>query len=76
MPEKKTFESAMHRIEEIVTQLEKGEISLDEMLKIYGEGAELIKFCQDKLTDAENKIKILTRNNQNNFKLEQYKDHS
>ena len=72
MPEKQTFESALQRLEEIVAQLEKGEINLNEMLKIYEEGAKLIKFCLDKLDDAESKIKLLTDNEQNDFKLEKF----
>jgi exodeoxyribonuclease VII small subunit len=69
MAEKKTFEAALKRLEEIVQQLEGGEINLEEMLKIYQEGAGIIKFCLSKLDDAENKIKVLTGNNEKDFNL-------
>jgi exodeoxyribonuclease VII small subunit len=72
MAEKKTFEAALKRLEEIVQQLEGGEINLEEMLKIYEEGAGLIKFCLSKLDDAENKIKVLTGNNEKDFKLDKF----
>ena len=74
MPEKKKFETALQRLEEIVQQLEGGEINLDDMLKVYEEGTGLIKFCLEKLDDAENKIKVLTGQNKNDFKLEKFDD--
>jgi exodeoxyribonuclease VII small subunit len=70
MAEKKTFEEALTRLEEIVQQLEEGKINLDEMLKIYEEGAKLVKFCLTKLDDAENKIKVLTGDSKKDFSLD------
>lgn len=58
---KKSFESAMHRLEEIVEHLEKSDLSLEESLKIFEEGMELSKYCSAKLADAENKLKILVK---------------
>ena len=55
-----TFESAIVRVEEIVKLLEKGNSSLDESLKLYEEAISLIRFCNNALDNAENKIKILT----------------
>ena len=54
-----TFESAIVRVEEIVKLLEKGNSSLDESLKLYEEAISLIRFCNNALDNAENKIKIL-----------------
>jgi exonuclease VII small subunit len=44
------------------------------MVKVYEEGTGLIKFCLEKLDDAENKIKVLTGQNKNDFKLEKFDD--
>ena len=52
---KKTFEQAMIRLEEIVTQLEKGEAPLEESLKLFEEGMTLMKQCSALLDKAEQK---------------------
>lgn len=56
---KLSFEDALKRLEEIVSQLESGEISLDESLKAFEEGRELVSFCLNKLDEAEQKVKKL-----------------
>jgi len=50
------YSDSMKRIEEIVTALEAGGISLDETLKMFEEGAKLLKECQQELEQAEIKI--------------------
>ena len=60
MNEKITFEAALQRLEKITKELESGEITLDDMVKKYEEGMQLAKFCLNKLSQAEQKIKILT----------------
>lgn len=57
---KKTFEQAMIRLEEIVTQLEKGEAPLEESLKLFEEGMTLMKQCSALLDKAEQKVYKLT----------------
>ncbi len=57
---KKEFESALERLEEITALLESGEKSLEESIALYSEGLELSKFCDEKLTATEEKIKIIT----------------
>jgi len=58
---KKTFEQAIKRLEEIVAELEEGNLPLEESLKIYEEGVELTKFCSTKLNETEEKIKTLVK---------------
>lgn len=58
---KKTFESSLARLEEIVRAMESGDIMLDESLSLYEEGVKLIKFCTKALDDAEQKVKILQK---------------
>ena len=52
----KTFEEKMVRLEDIVKEIDKAEASLDENLKLYIEGVELIKDIEKTLTDAKEKI--------------------
>jgi len=56
---KQSFEQAMGRLEEIVTQLERGECGLDESLKLFEEGAKLARQCNEMLDKAEQKVSIL-----------------
>ena len=56
----KTFEEAIVRLEEIVKLLESGEASLDESIKLYSEGVELVGECNKKLDETERKIKLLS----------------
>ena len=55
-----TFEERLARLEQIVTRLESSDVGLDESLKLYGEGAGLIKECRKTLAEAEKKIAKLT----------------
>lgn len=70
MDEKMTFESALKRLEEIVMELESGEIPLDESIKVFEEGNKLIKFCLSKLDSAESRIKKLVKEGDKDFKIE------
>jgi exodeoxyribonuclease VII small subunit len=56
-----TFETALKRLEEIVQALEKGELALDESLRLYEEGIELSRLCHAKLEEAEVKIALLLK---------------
>ena len=58
----KTFEESMTELEDIVTKLEAGDITLDASLELFEKGKKLAKTCQKKLDDAEKKVKILTTN--------------
>ena len=60
MPEVK-FEEALERLNEIVENLESGDLSLDESLKVYEEGVKLIKLCTERLNEAQKKIEILVK---------------
>ncbi|MCK4574240.1 MAG: exodeoxyribonuclease VII small subunit [candidate division Zixibacteria bacterium] len=57
---KMDFESALQRLEEITDLLESGDKSLEESIKFYSEGLELSKFCDEKLSATEEKIRIIT----------------
>jgi exodeoxyribonuclease VII small subunit len=55
------FEQAMARLEAIVAELEKGDLPLDESLKIFEEGIRLSKNCLKVLEEAERKIEVLVQ---------------
>ncbi len=55
------FEHALKRLEEIVEEMEAGEVSLDDLLKKYEEGVRLAQFCQAKLGEAQQRIELLTK---------------
>jgi exodeoxyribonuclease VII small subunit len=63
------FEEALKKLERIVEDLEKGELSLDEALKKYQEGVELSRLCAQKLEGAKKKIDLLTKNKKGEFEL-------
>lgn len=68
----KSFESAMKRLEEIVHELEEGELSLEESLKIFEEGVNLSKFLTQKLTAAETKVQKLIKTQEGQYKTEPF----
>jgi exodeoxyribonuclease VII small subunit len=54
-----SFETALAELETIVLQMEAGELTLEQSLAQYKRGAELLKFCQSALADAQAQIKVL-----------------
>lgn len=60
MMENETFESALLKLEDIIRELESGEIDLDKSLDKYKEATTLVNFCSDKLKNAQETVnKIL-----------------
>lgn len=55
----KTFEESIAELEEIVTQLESGNVTLDESLTLFEKGIKLSKGCQQMLDKAEKKVSVL-----------------
>ena len=53
-----TYEQAISRLEEIVSALEKNDVSLDEALTLFEEGTRLTAFCSEKLKNAKAKITL------------------
>lgn len=53
------FEAAIAELEQIVLQIENNEVKLETALEKYQQGMGLVKFCQEKLTEVEQKVKIL-----------------
>lgn len=65
-PQNQTFENAMARLEQIVRAMERGDVALEESLKLFQEGTELVRSCGKLLDEAELQVKkILTDSNGN-----------
>ena len=56
-----SFEKAIQRLEQIVADMERAELPLEDVLKKYEEGTRLVRFCSQKLEEAEKKIELLTK---------------
>ncbi len=54
-----TFEAALAELETLVAAMESGDLALEQSLTSYQRGAELLKFCQAKLVDAQERVRIL-----------------
>lgn len=55
----KTFEESMQRLEQIVRAMERGDVALEESLKLFQEGTELVRNCEKLLEDAELQVKMI-----------------
>ena len=64
VPKAPTFEDALAELEKIVANMEAGQLPLEESLAAYTRGTELLKFCQQKIQDAETQVRVLTAANQ------------
>jgi exodeoxyribonuclease VII small subunit len=60
MAKKHTFEDAMESLENIVQELESGDLALEKAMQRFEEGIKLSKYCSDKLDETEKKITLLT----------------
>ena len=58
---KMTFEESLAKLEQIVSQIEEGKVSLEESIEKYAEGIKLIKQCRTILDSAEQKIQLLAK---------------
>ena len=54
-----SFESALEELERLVARMEDGKLPLEESLAAYQRGAELIRFCESKLVDAQARLAVL-----------------
>jgi exodeoxyribonuclease VII small subunit len=69
-----TFEAAIKRLEEIVGELEGGDIEIERALILFEEGTKLARVCQKKLSNVERRIEILKKGEGGNDVLELFAD--
>jgi exodeoxyribonuclease VII small subunit len=68
MTPEKSFESSLDELEQIVRQLEAGDLPLDRSLELFEHGVRLSRECQKRLDEAERKVEILLRGNDGAYK--------
>lgn len=66
------FEAALAELEQIVLRLEQGELSLEESLRQFERGVLLTRDCQKSLRQAEQKIRVLARNQEGDAVLQEF----
>ncbi len=67
---KPSFEAQLKELEAIVERLERGDVSLEASLKLFEKGVQLARSCQQSLQEAEQKVRILTRGDEDSIQLE------
>lgn len=72
MEDNKTFEESLNELEQIASNLESGNLGLDEAIKEFEKGIKLSKECSQKLDEAEKKINILVQGEDGELKEENF----
>jgi exodeoxyribonuclease VII small subunit len=67
-----TFEESLKKLESIVDQLEKGDLPLEQSIKLFEEGVELSAVCKQELDAAEGKVQILIKQRDGSLKAEPF----
>ena len=70
----KDFETSLKKLEQIVSDLENGDLPLEESIKTFEEGVKLTKHCQNLLSKAELKIQNLVESKDGSIDLEAFED--
>ncbi|OQX03681.1 MAG: exodeoxyribonuclease VII small subunit [Desulfobacteraceae bacterium IS3] len=68
---KQTYEKALKNLEDIVKEIESGDLPLEQAIKKFEEGIRLSKFCSQILDETEQKITILLKDSDGNISEEQ-----
>lgn len=68
------FESALEELEEVVEQLESGELSLEDSLIAFEKGVGLVRFCNQKLNEVEKKIEMLVKDKEGKLQLKELRE--
>ena len=72
--ENKTFEASMQRLQEIVRAMERGDVALDESLKLFQEGTDLVRACGKLLDEAQLQIEKVVKGADGNPTFEVFQD--
>ncbi|MDD4201860.1 MAG: exodeoxyribonuclease VII small subunit [Candidatus Omnitrophica bacterium] len=70
--EKVNFEKALEKLEKVVSDLEKGDVSLEDSLRFYEQGVNLADFCQKEIEKAKKKVEILVKHDDGSVSLEPF----
>ena len=69
-----TFEEAIKELENIVDDLERGEVSLDEAVSAYERGSKLKNICQERLNDARMKVEKIKQDESGQISIENFEE--
>ena len=69
----KSFEASLEALEQIVQELEQGELPLEKSLELFEQGIRLSRECQERLSQAERRIEVLLRDNQGRVTVSEFK---
>jgi exodeoxyribonuclease VII small subunit len=72
MAEEKSFESSLRELEQIVEQLEAGDLPLEQSLDLFEQGVRLSRECQRRLDEAEQKVEILLKGDDGTIRTVSY----
>ena len=67
-----TFEESLKKLEVIVDQLEKGDLPLEDSLKLFEQGVDLSAVCKKELDEAESKVQTLIKQRDGSFKTQPF----
>jgi exodeoxyribonuclease VII small subunit len=67
-----SFEESLQRLQQIVAQLERGDLPLEDSIKLFEEGTRLSEECKKHLEDAEGKVEILIKQRDGSMKREPF----
>lgn len=68
----KSFETSLEALEQIVQQLEEGDLPLEKSLEMFEQGIRLSRECQERLSQAERRIEVLLRDNQGRVTVSEF----
>ena len=68
------FEEALQKLEQIVQEMESGDLPLEEILKKYEEGSKLVQLCSAKLHEAEKRIEVLMKQKNGSLSLKPFEE--
>lgn len=75
-PSNKSFEAALEELEQIVEQLESGEMALEDSLAAFEKGVGLVKYCNQKLNEVEKKVELLVKDKDGKLQLKSFEGFS
>ena len=70
----KKFETALEELEQVVEQLESGDLSLEDSLAAFEKGVGLVKLCNQKLTEVEKKVELLVKDKEGKLQLKPFEE--
>ena len=68
------FEAAIEELEQVVEQLESGDLALEDALATFEKGVGLVRYCNQKLSEVEKKVELLIRDKEGQLRLKAFGD--